>query len=138
MPGQAPAPATAARTVYAFLIASTIIVASGALIARRSLRGLSTGFGPLDAAGLACGVSALVIVALLASRLPRRPAGQTVDDWWRAHTGRAVLLWSLLELPAMIGAVTLFATGHLVAYLLLAVLALGGLAVTGPARLVAE
>jgi hypothetical protein len=38
-----------------------------------------------------------------------RPAGASVDEWWRANLSKAIVIWALVEAPAVLG---------LVAYLL--------------------
>jgi hypothetical protein len=43
--------------------------------------------------------------AFRVARLPPPPRGTTDDDWWRAHLGRAVLIWALVEAPTMLGLV---------------------------------
>jgi hypothetical protein len=44
-----------------------------------------------------------------ASRLTRPGPGTSQDEWWRVNLGKAVVIWSLVEAPALLG---------LVAYLL--------------------
>jgi hypothetical protein len=38
-----------------------------------------------------------------------RPAGASADEWWRANLSKAIVIWALVEAPAVLG---------LVAYLL--------------------
>ncbi len=56
---------------------------------------------------------------------------EACDAWWQEHLGRAVLIWSVLELPAIVGAITLFATRHLPGFLALGAVALAGLSDRG-------
>lgn len=43
--------------------------------------------------------------AFTASRLPRPGPGTSQDDWWRANLGKAVVIWALIEAPALLGLV---------------------------------
>ena len=128
-----PGAAAAARTIYAGIISSTAIVSIGAYAVRRSF-GILPGTGPLDFVALFAGVGAILLVLVLRARFPAR-SGASDDDWWKANAGRAITVWALLEAPAILGAVTLFATGHLLAFTALAAFALVGLATLTPARL---
>lgn len=138
MPPSPPALSAAARTLHAFLVASTLIVSSGAFIVTRSMRPLSGGAAPIDWMALLVSGSALWIVLLLRSRIPGPTGSLSLEDWWREHLGRCVMIWALLELPAVLGAVALFATGHYWIFGLLVFLALGGLLTASPARLAGE
>jgi hypothetical protein len=40
---------------------------------------------------------------------PPRP-GTSQDDWWRVNLGRAVVIWGLVETPALLGTVTYLLT----------------------------
>ncbi|HEX3236612.1 MAG TPA: hypothetical protein VHR41_20635 [Gemmatimonadales bacterium] len=45
-----------------------------------------------------------------ASRLvPPRP-GSPPDEWWRANLGRAVVIWALVEAPALLGTIAYLLT----------------------------
>ena len=133
MPGPLPGAAIAARTIYAGILSSTAIISIGAYAVRRSL-GIVPGAGPLDFVALFAGVGAILLVLAIRARLPAR-SGASDDDWWKANAGRAVTVWALLEAPAILGAVILFATGRLLAFTALAAFALVGLATLTPARL---
>ena len=124
-----------ARTLHAFVVASTLIVIVGAFVVVRTTGPVLSGFGALDAVALMMGISTVAMTLLVRQRLPLRPSSQTEDDWWRQHLGRAVLIWALLEMPAVIGGITLMATRQAVAFGLLAVVALGGLLSARPGRL---
>jgi hypothetical protein len=133
MPGPLPGAAAAARTIYAGIISSTAIVSIGAYAVRRGL-GIVSGAGPLDFVALSLGVGAVLLVLAFRSRLPAR-SGASDDDWWKANVGRAILVWALLESPAILGAVSLFVTGRLLAYTVLVAMALIGLTTATPSRL---
>src|SRR5258706_11964484 len=133
MPGPLPGAAAAARTIYAGIISSTAIVSIGAYAVRRSL-GIVSGAGPVDFVALSAGVGAVLLVLVFRSRIPAR-SGASDDEWWKANVGRAILVWALLESPAILGAVTLFATGRMLAYTVLVAFALIGLATATPSRL---
>lgn len=134
-PRPAPSARSTARTLHSFLIASTLIVSAGAAVAARSTGQLRTGLSPIDWPGVLLALAALPLYLALRRRLPARRAAEAPDAWWQAYLGRAVLLWALLELAAMVGAVTLLATGSSVGFAALAVLAFGGLLTCSPARL---
>ncbi len=138
MPPTSPAPSSAARTLHALLLTSTLIISIGAFVVSRSLAALDRGVGLLDGVAILAGLSGLGMALLLRSRLAARAGGQTADQWWSANLGRALALWALLESSAMLGSVTLFFTGHLVPFMLLVGLALGGLLSLSPGRLVGE
>ena len=136
MPPQPASSAAAARTIYAFLIASTAIVSTGAYVVHRTVAPpVAPGVSPLEYVALLLGLSAVTLVLLIRSRFPVRTDGLPADEWWRANTGRAVLVWALLESPALIGSAALFATGHLAIYGALVLLALAGLGTFTPSRL---
>ena len=56
-------------------------------------------------------VSAVVFGAAMftAGRLARPAPGMSQDEWWRINLGKAIVIWALVETPALLG---------LVAYLL--------------------
>jgi len=138
MPSPPVPPVRSARTIHAFLIASTLIVSIGALVASRSTGALRGEAATIDYVGAGIGLAAALLLGALRRRLPARSAEQNADDWWRLQIGRAVLLWGLLELLAVLGAAALLFTGHAIGFAVLALLALGGLLVLSPARLAGE
>ncbi len=91
------------------------------------------------AAGLPDG-AALVAgsVAFVAGIQQRNRLGQagnrSAEDWWGENSGRVLLVWGLFELTAVAGAAVVFATGHLTAFVALAVLGLAGLFTLPPGR----
>jgi hypothetical protein len=56
--------------------------------------------------------SALLFGAAIfaAGRLPPAAAGATQDRWWVANLGRAIVVWALVEAPALLGLVIYFLT----------------------------
>lgn len=135
MPSGPRPPSSAARAIFAGIIASTTIVTSGAFVVSLSLHTTSRAVGPLDGVALFLGLVILWVVRMRWSGLPARRADESADGWWRENAGAALLLWALLELAAMLGAVTLFATGHLIVFAVLAMLVLTGFVVLTPGRL---
>ena len=133
-PAALPPSARAAATIYVALISSTLIIVIGAAVVGRSLARFSLALGSIDAAAIVAGCGALAMVAVLRIRLRPRAGSETPDAWWRANLGRVLPLWVLLELPALLGAVVLFATGHALPLLGLAILSLGGFVVLSPGR----
>jgi hypothetical protein len=45
-----------------------------------------------------------------ANRLAPMARGSSQDDWWRANLGKAVLIWGLVEAPAILGTVAYLLT----------------------------
>ena len=91
-----------------------------------------------DAVAFLLGLAVFVVGMRIRQRLGERRGGQTREEWWAANAGRVLLLWGLLELGAMAGAVLLFATGHLPVFAVLALAALAGLMASSPGRLAAD
>ncbi|MBA3657991.1 MAG: hypothetical protein H0W67_00150 [Gemmatimonadales bacterium] len=48
--------------------------------------------------------------AFTAGRLPTRPLALTADEWWRRNLGRAVVVWTLVETPAILGTIAYLLT----------------------------
>ena len=57
-------------------------------------------------------VSATVFgaAAYSATRLTPAAPGTSQDDWWRANLGRAIVVWSLIEAPTLLGTVAFLLT----------------------------
>ena len=57
-------------------------------------------------------VSATVFgaAAYSATRLTPAVPGTSQDDWWRANLGRAIVVWSLIEAPTLLGTVAFLLT----------------------------
>jgi len=132
------APSSSARVVYAGIVASPLIVTVGALVVSMSLNSASGKLGAPDAVAFLLGLAVFVVGMRIRQRLGERRGGQTREEWWAANAGRVLLLWGLLELGAMAGAVLLFATGHLPVFAVLALAALAGLMASSPGRLAAD
>lgn len=45
------------------------------------------------------------------NRLDSRAPTETTDDWWRRNQGRAMIIWALVEGPALFGIVGYLLTG---------------------------
>jgi hypothetical protein len=48
--------------------------------------------------------------AYTAARLPSPAPGTSGDEWWRVNLGRAVVIWALVEAPALFGTVAYLLT----------------------------
>jgi hypothetical protein len=48
--------------------------------------------------------------AFAARRIPTPAAGTTQDEWWQANLGRAIVVWALVEAPALLALVAYFLT----------------------------
>lgn len=92
------------------------------------------GFGLADAAALFLGLSVLAFLGLRRAALPAREA-TAADAWWQANMGSCLVLWCLAELPAVLGAVLLFAGGHTAPAGVLIGLGIAALMVLTPGRL---
>ena len=121
------------RTFHAFIVASTTIIILGALVVTRTTGPILFAFGAIDAVALAMGGTGLMITSLVRQRLPA-PSGDR-EAWWQLNLGRVILIWVFYEVPAVLGAITLMATRHAPAFLVLAVVALAGLIRARPASL---
>jgi hypothetical protein len=57
-------------------------------------------------------MSAIVFgaAAHMAGRLTPAAPGTSQDDWWRANLGRAIVVWSLIEAPTLLGTVAYLLT----------------------------
>ncbi len=120
--------------MYAGIFASTIIVTVGALVVRKSLGSMSYGVGRFDWMVFVAGLGALIFAYRQRQRFGDGHSHQA-EQWWGDHSGQALLVWGLLEVGALIGAVLLFSTGRFPVYAVLAGLALAGLVLTSPSRL---
>lgn len=138
MPPAQRAPSSAARVVYAGIFASTIIINLGALVVSLSLRASVTAVSAPDLVVLLAGLGALLAGIRLRHRLGGRRSGQTREEWWGENAGRALMLWGLLELCALPGAVLMFATGHVTIFAGLTAMAVASLAMCAPGRLTGD
>jgi hypothetical protein len=121
------------RTLHAFIVASTTIIILGAFVVTRTTGPVVFAFGALDAVALVMGISGVMITALVRQRLPA--ASGSPEQWWEVNLGRVILLWVFCEVPAVIGSITLMATRHLIAFLVLGTVALAGQVISRPGRL---
>jgi hypothetical protein len=48
--------------------------------------------------------------AFAARRIPAPTASTTQDDWWQVNLGRAIVVWALVEAPALLALVAYFLT----------------------------
>jgi hypothetical protein len=48
--------------------------------------------------------------AFAARRIPAPAPGMTQDAWWQVNLGRAIVVWALVEAPALLGLVAYFLT----------------------------
>ena len=57
-------------------------------------------------------VSAVLFGAAMftAGRLSRPAPGTSQDDWWRVNLGKAIVIWALVEAPALLGLVAYMLT----------------------------
>ncbi len=115
-----------------------LIVAGGAFVVTRTLGPLAGGIAPLEVAFLVAGAGLLLLVTRFQNRSPVRAVGEPEEEWYRAALSRAILVWSLLELVALFGAVSLFLTRGLAAFLVLFAAALTGFVLLRPGRLAGE
>lgn len=134
MPAAPRSPASAATAVYIGIVASTVIISAGAIVVSQSLHTGGTGFSLVDAIGLFVGLGPLAFAGFRRATLPPR-GSQTADAWWQTNMGTCLVLWSVGEMPAVIGAILLFLGGHTAAGGILIALALAALTLLSPGRL---
>ena len=114
MPPTAPvSPAITARIIHGALLLGVIFlcVVAWFLAGRTAM--------PVDAlpdrrvlyVGLFLASAALFGGAMFtANRMVPPSRGVSQDDWWRVNLGRAVVVWSLVEAPAILGTVAFLLT----------------------------
>jgi hypothetical protein len=113
VPASAPVSAAiTARIIHASLMLGMVLFWAVSWFAGASSRPVST---LPDRRVLYLGlflVSALLFgaAAYNATRFTPPAPGTSQDDWWHANLGRAVVIWSLAEAPAILGAVAYFLT----------------------------
>jgi hypothetical protein len=127
-------PSSAARVLYAGVIASTLIISVGALATSITLGTATPVTGWPDWVALVVGSGSFVAGMQRRKGLNRPAGGQTADQWWGENAGRVLTIWGLLEFAAIAGALVVFATGHLTVFVALAVLALAALLTLTPGR----
>jgi hypothetical protein len=126
---------SAARVVYVGIVASTLIICIGGLTLSLTLGTATSAAGLLDWLALGSGAVAFLTAFRQRSKLSRLGEGGSAAEWWSDNAGKVLLIWGLLELTAIAGAVVVFATGHLTAFAALAALSLAGLGTLSPGRL---
>ena len=113
MPPAAPvSPAISARIIHAALVLGVILFWAVAwyIGSNTSMPVAAIPDRRVLYVGLAA-VSAVLFGAAVytAGRLTPH-TGMSQDEWWRANLGRAVVIWALVEAPAILGTVAYFLT----------------------------
>ena len=114
MPPSAPvSPAISARIIHAALV-SGVILFCGAAWYIGSITALPVSAVP-DRRVLYLGlilVSGVLFGAAMytAGTIASPAAGMSQDDWWRANLARAIVVWALVESPAILGTVAYLLT----------------------------
>jgi hypothetical protein len=114
MPPSSPvSPAISARVIHAALVLGVMMfwVVSWWVGARVSLPVSAIPERKVLYVGLFL-VSAVLFGAAVyrASRLTPPAPGTTQDQWWQANLGRAVVIWALVDAPAILGTVAYLLT----------------------------
>lgn len=99
---------------------------------------LAAGPQALGWVALVVGASAAVLASLVYKRLDPPAPGQRLDQWWSSQLGRAILLWSLFEMTAVVGGITLLVTRDYFVYAALGAVALAGLVRFRPGMLIRQ
>ena len=101
-------PATSARIIHAALVAGVLtfsVVAwylgQSSAIPAEALPDRKVLYVALTLVSAVLFGGAMFTVA----RLGHIRTGDSQDDWWRANLGKAVLIWSLVEAPCLLGLV---------------------------------
>ena len=126
---------SAARVVYLGIVASTLIISIGGLTLSLTLGTATSAAGLLDWLALGVGAVAFLTGFSRRNKLSRLREGGSAEEWWIENAGKVLLIWGLLELTAVAGAVVVFASGHLTAFAALAALSLAGLGTLSPGRM---
>ncbi len=127
-------PFSAARIVYAGIVASTSIITLGALTTTFALGTATTAVGVPDAVALVAGAAAFIAGIGRGRAVGRPRSDQLTDQWWHEQAGAMLVAWGLMELTAIIGAITTFTTGRLTGFAALAAVGLTGLVAFYPRR----
>jgi F0F1-type ATP synthase membrane subunit c/vacuolar-type H+-ATPase subunit K len=111
-PRSAP-PTLSARIVHGAIVAGLLLffVVAGAVGGRRT--GAMTtqpDRKPLYLALFVVTAAMFGAATFFAGRLPPRGSGESADAWWRRHLPRVVLVWALVEGPALFGIVAYLLT----------------------------
>lgn len=131
MPAQS-SPAATARLLHFALMGS--VIGSSLLLAVLPVSG--SPIAPLFLYAV-FGVAAVMFAGalLLSTRLPHDD--HNLDNWWRDNIGRALLVWAMIEGPALLGAVAYLLSRDITA-LLVPAIGLALLVLLGPAKLEQE
>jgi hypothetical protein len=114
MPPSAPvSPAVSARIIHGALVIGVLMFCLVAWYLGRSssvpvysLRDRRVLYGALFI------VSAILFGAAMftAGRLGRPGPGTSQDEWWRVNLGKAIVIWALVEAPALLGLIAYMLT----------------------------
>ena len=107
-PGAPVSPATNARIVHAALVSGVLMFCLVAWYLGRAPAMPADALPDRRVLYIALFlVSATLFGAAMftASRLGRPAPGTSQDEWWRVNLGKAVVIWSLIEAPALLGLV---------------------------------
>lgn len=129
----APGRRQVATLVHAALMGGVVVVTTVLALVRPT-----AGPGALPGPWLLYGVFGVAAAScaaalILASRLPAdTPAG--VEDWWAARLPQVMVVWALLDAPALLAAVAHFLTGSPLPFVITAVV-LGLFLLHAPGRI---
>ena len=106
--GGAVSPATSARIIHAALVAGVLTfsmvawyIGQSSAVPAEALPDRKVLYVALTLVSAVLFGGAMFTVA----RLGHIGSGDSQDDWWRANLGKAVLIWSLVEAPCLLGLV---------------------------------
>jgi hypothetical protein len=114
MPPSAPvSPSISARIIHAALVLGVVLfggvawyIGSNASIPASAVPDRRVLYlGLILASGVLFGAAMYT-----AGTLTAPPSGMSQDDWWRANLGRALVVWALVESPALLGTVAYLLT----------------------------
>ena len=112
-PDRAVSPAISARIIHAAMVLGVVMFWAGAWYvgASASLPVPTIANRRVLYVGLVA-VSAILFGAAVytAGRLAPAHTGLSRDEWWRANLGRAIVVWGLVEAPALLGTTAYFLT----------------------------
>lgn len=114
MPPSAPvSPAISARIIHAALVVGVILFAGAAwyLGSNTAVPVSAVPDRRLLYLGLILASGVLFGAAMYTAGTLTPPAGEmSQDDWWRANLARAIVVWALVESPALLGTVAYLLT----------------------------
>lgn len=106
-------PALTARIIHAALLSGVAVFAAVAWYVASTAAIPIAGLPDRKVLYLALfAVSAVAFgaAAYTAARVAPRSSAVTVDEWWHANLGRVILIWALVEAPAIFGIVAYLLT----------------------------